>query len=88
MVVALALVLTAGLAGRAGPRARTGSRRPGPQALAAAEADAVDLLSYDYRHLDRDFARARSGLTGRFADDYATTTQTWSGPRRRRSRPW
>ena len=34
------------------------------------------MLTYDYRHLDRDFARARAGLTGGFADDYATTTQT------------
>ena len=44
-------------------------------ALAAAEAHAVDLLSYDHRHLDADFARAGKVLTGSFADDYARTTE-------------
>lgn len=44
------------------------------QALAAAQDRAVDVLSYDYRHLDRDFARARADLTGGFAKDYAATT--------------
>ncbi len=45
------------------------------QARAAAESSAVTLLSYDYRHLDRDFAAARKLLTGGFADDYASTTE-------------
>ena len=74
-LVTLVLVLTAGLlALRARGEDRVEQART--SALAAAEAHAVDLLSYDYRHLDRDFARAGKALTGSFADDYATTTKT------------
>jgi Mce-associated membrane protein len=73
-VLTLALVLTAGLVAlRARAADRTETARSAAEA--AAESDAVDLLSYDYRHLDRDFARARSHLTGRFVADYTTTTQ-------------
>jgi Mce-associated membrane protein len=73
-VLTLALVLTAGLVAlRARAADRTETGRAASQA--AAESDAVDLLSYDYRHLDRDFARARSHLTGKFVADYTTTTQ-------------
>lgn len=43
-------------------------------AQAAAEAAATAVLSYDYRRLDRDFARAQRLLTGQFAKDYAKTT--------------
>jgi Mce-associated membrane protein len=74
LVVAILLVTAGLLTVRA--RGADGVEQARTQATAAAEATAVDLLSYDYRHLDRDFARARSGLTGGFADDYATTTQT------------
>jgi Mce-associated membrane protein len=74
-LVAVALLLTAGLlAARARSEDRVEQARTA--ALAAAESHAVDLLSYDYRHLDRDFARAGRALTGSFADDYATTTET------------
>jgi Mce-associated membrane protein len=73
-VVTLALVLTAGLVAlRARSAARTETARTAAQT--AAESDVVDVLSYDYRHLDRDFARARSHLTGKFVADYTTTTQ-------------
>jgi Mce-associated membrane protein len=44
------------------------------QALAAGQRDAVTILSYDYRHLDADFAAARKVLTGSFARDYRATT--------------
>jgi Mce-associated membrane protein len=44
------------------------------QAQGAARNHVVDILSYDYRHLDADFARGRDALTGKFADDYAETT--------------
>jgi Mce-associated membrane protein len=44
------------------------------QASAAAQHDAVSILSYDYRHLDRDFAAARKALTGSFGRDYQATT--------------
>jgi Mce-associated membrane protein len=45
------------------------------QAQAAAEAHAVSVLSYDHRHLDRDFRRARAVLTGAFAEKYERTTE-------------
>lgn len=74
-VVVLALVLTAAtLMVKARGEART--ERARTEAVAAAESRTVDLLSYDYRHLDRDFARAEAGLTGRFAKDYAKTTES------------
>lgn len=74
-VVVVALVLTATLLTlRARGEDRTEQART--EAVAAAESRAVDLLSYDYRHLDRDFGRAAAGLTGGFADDYATTTES------------
>jgi Mce-associated membrane protein len=44
------------------------------QAQAAAVDHAVDILSYDYRHLDKDFATGRAALTGKFRGDYAETT--------------
>jgi Mce-associated membrane protein len=43
-------------------------------AVTSAQSKAVDLLSYDYRHLDRDFATARKALTGGFRADYQATT--------------
>jgi Mce-associated membrane protein len=74
-LVTLVLALTAGLlALRA--RGEDHVEQARTAALAAAEAHAVDLLSYDYRHLDRDFARAHKVLTGSFADDYAHTTES------------
>lgn len=38
------------------------------------------MLSYDYQHLDRDFARARGHLTGTFRDEYRKTTATVVAP--------
>ena len=79
VLVTLSLALTAGLlALRARGEDRVEQART--SALAAAEAHAVDLLSYDHRHLDRDFARARKILTGSFADDYTRTTESVVGP--------
>ncbi|KOG07108.1 hypothetical protein [Streptomyces viridochromogenes] len=49
-------------------------------AIAAARKAAPVVLSYDYRHLDRDFARARIHLTGDFRDEYGKTTKTVVGP--------
>src|SRR5947209_5226014 len=40
-------------------------------ALAAATTAAHDVLSYDYRTLDRDVARAKAETTGAFAQQYA-----------------
>ena len=74
-VVVLALVLTAAvLTLKARGESRTEQART--DAVAVAERRAVDLLSYDYRHLDRDFGRAAKGLTGQFAQDYARTTES------------
>jgi Mce-associated membrane protein len=50
------------------------------EALAAAQQAAPVVLSYDYRHLDRDFARARALLTGHFRDQYGRTTKTVVAP--------
>jgi Mce-associated membrane protein len=50
------------------------------QAMAAAHDHAEAILSYDYRHLDADFAAARSTLTGGFARDYKVTTTTLVRP--------
>jgi Mce-associated membrane protein len=68
------LVVTAGLLGtRANDQGAVDRARD--RALAAARTEAQAFLSYDYRTLDADFAKARGGLTGRFAGEYATTTQ-------------
>ncbi|MFF2205590.1 hypothetical protein [Streptomyces sp. NPDC058145] len=50
------------------------------EALAAARTAAPIVLSYDYRHLDRDFSRARALLTGHFRDQYGKTTQAVVAP--------
>ncbi|MBC2902258.1 hypothetical protein [Streptomyces cupreus] len=50
------------------------------EAMAAARKAAPVVLSYDYRHLDRDFARARALLTGKFAGEYRKTTTAVVGP--------
>ncbi|MCX9190545.1 hypothetical protein C3Y87_03765 [Carbonactinospora thermoautotrophica] len=43
------------------------------KALAAAEMHTPVLLSYDYRHLDQDLAKAQAVLTGDFKEKYAET---------------
>jgi Mce-associated membrane protein len=50
------------------------------EALAVARKAAPVVLSYDYKHLDRDFARARGHLTGKFRDEYRKTTATVVAP--------
>ncbi|MDT0572696.1 hypothetical protein RM704_35415 [Streptomyces sp. DSM 3412] len=54
------------------------------EALAAARKAAPVVLSYDYRHLDRDFARARTHLTGSFRAEYGRTTTKVVGPTARK----
>jgi Mce-associated membrane protein len=54
------------------------------EALAAARKAAPVVLSYDYRHLDRDFARARTHLTGSFRSEYGRTTTKVVGPTARK----
>lgn len=50
------------------------------EAMTAASKAAPEILSYDYHHLDKDFAKARSHLTGGFSDKYKNTTQKVVGP--------
>ncbi|MCX4460678.1 hypothetical protein OOK58_54050 [Streptomyces sp. NBC_01728] len=81
---ALCVLLLAGLVAATvlGWRYREGVRaeQARGQALAAARQAAPVVLSYDYRHLDRDFAAARARLTGHFRDEYRKTTTTVVGP--------
>lgn len=42
----------------------------GQAALDAARKDAVEVLSYNFRTVDDDLARAKSDLTGKFQDDF------------------
>jgi Mce-associated membrane protein len=73
LVLALTALAACGLvAYHARSEARVEAARG--QAVAAAQVSAVAILSYDYRHLDADFAAARKVLTGSFARDYVATT--------------
>ncbi|MEV6318433.1 hypothetical protein [Streptomyces sp. NPDC051776] len=54
------------------------------EALAAARKAAPEILSYDYRHLDRDFAAAKRHLTGPFREKYAKTTTSVVAPTAKR----
>jgi Mce-associated membrane protein len=65
--VAIGVVLLAGKASAASDR--NGART---DALGAAARIARDLLSYDYRTIDHDVARARAETTGTFARQYAS----------------
>lgn len=73
-----ALVATAVLGWQYRDGHRTESART--QALTAAQKAAPVVLSYDYRHLDKDFARARTHLTGGFHAEYGKTTKAVVGP--------
>src|ERR1700757_1535241 len=50
------------------------------RAIQAASDGAVDVLSYSYTALDRDFAKAKSHLTGDFLDYYTKFTEQFVGP--------
>jgi Mce-associated membrane protein len=78
LLAALAAVLVLALTGALtlvalGRRADAVEQARG-QALRAASAGAARILSYDYRHLDADFAAGRALTTGAIADQYASTT--------------
>nr|WP_107906883.1 hypothetical protein [Streptomyces chartreusis] len=73
-----ALVATAVLGWQYRDGHRTESART--QALTAAQKAAPVVLSYDYRHLDKDFASARTHLTGGFHAEYGKTTKAVVGP--------
>lgn len=80
----LGVLLVAGLVAVAvlGWQYRDGRRTEAArtEAVAAARKAAPIVLSYDYRHLDRDFAKARAHLTGDFRSEYGKTTKTVVGP--------
>ncbi|MDO0937667.1 hypothetical protein QQY66_40290 [Streptomyces sp. DG2A-72] len=84
LTVLVAVLLLAGLVAVAvlGQRYRAGEQaeQARVQALDAARKAAPVVLSYDHRHLDRDFAAAGDRLTGKFRDEYRKTTQTVVGP--------
>jgi len=80
-VVAAAMCLPASvgvvlLAGKASATADEDDARHG--ALEAAARIARDVLSYDYRTIDGDIARARAETTGEFARQYATAVDQLS----------
>jgi Mce-associated membrane protein len=60
------------LAGRTSADSKANAARSG--ALIAATKIARDILSYDYRTIDRDLARARADSTGAFAAQYAAAS--------------
>jgi Mce-associated membrane protein len=72
VAVLLAMVLVGWLALRL--REDSAATAARGQVLAAARVHAPVILSYDYRRLDRDFAKAQALLTGRFKEDYGRTT--------------
>ncbi|MFB7372000.1 hypothetical protein ACFC0D_19395 [Streptomyces sp. NPDC056222] len=78
ILVVLGVVATAMLGWKYREAERTAQARTA--ALTAAHKAAPTILSHDYRHLDRDFAAARSHLTGPFLDQYGKTTTTAVAP--------
>lgn len=79
-VVAVVAVLLSALAAAAATRrsddlsGSVGDRDAVAQALSAATEEVATVLSYDYRHLDQDFAKATAVLTPRFRKEYLATT--------------
>ncbi|MGW3147815.1 MULTISPECIES: hypothetical protein [Streptomyces] len=88
LTAVLCVLLLAGLIATAvlGWRYREGvkAEQARGKVLAAAQQAAPVVLSYDYRHLSRDFAAARARLTGHFRDEYRKTTTTVVGPTARK----
>ncbi|MFJ8532804.1 hypothetical protein [Streptomyces sp. NPDC093591] len=84
LTVVLGVLLVAGLIAVAVLGRQYGDARQSEsaraEALAAARKAAPVVLSYDYRHLDKDFAKARAHLTGAFREEYGKTTKTVVGP--------
>ncbi|GGX45462.1 hypothetical protein [Streptomyces chryseus] len=78
VLILLGLVATAALGLRYQEAGRTTEARTA--ALAAARKAAPVILSYDYRHLDRDFRTARAHLTTPFLDQYGKTTKAVVAP--------
>ena len=77
-VLAIAVLAVIVIGAILGLQYRNGTRTNDARtaAMAAAEKAAPVIFSYDYRHLDQDFAKAEAFLTGAFRDQYTKTTQT------------
>ena len=69
----VALLVASGLAAIS-TRDKQADAAAGTAALAAARTSAATILSYDYRHLDADFAAATALTTGSLRTDYQATT--------------
>ncbi|HCA87607.1 MAG TPA: hypothetical protein DEQ61_20330, partial [Streptomyces sp.] len=80
----LGLIVVAGLVGTAvlGQQYREAeqTREASGEALSAAREIAPVILSYDHRHLDRDFEAAGKHLTGSFSEEYGRTTSKVVAP--------
>jgi Mce-associated membrane protein len=74
LATSLVAVLAACVLASVTTRSQQADVRAGDTALAAARTDTARILSYDYRHLDADFAAATATTTGSFRTDYQTTT--------------
>jgi Mce-associated membrane protein len=74
LVALLVAALAVGAVLLAGQREHDDHAKAGQQALAAARSAAVAVLSYDYRHLDSDFAAARAFTAQPFTAQYQQTT--------------
>ncbi|WP_326819887.1 hypothetical protein [Streptosporangium sp. NBC_01756] len=55
-----------------------GDERAGQEALTAARLVAPDMLSYDYRTIEQDFARAAGYTTGSLTEHYRRLAADWA----------
>ena len=83
LVVLWALVVAVGAAAvwlnlAAGNSSATDTART--EGLAAARANAEQILAYDYRNLDKHFAAVKKRLTGKFSSEYARTSSQVVAP--------
>jgi Mce-associated membrane protein len=85
-VVALVAVVASVLGALAVQRqsARLAVAQARTEALAAARSEVATVLSYDYHHLNQDYARAKSVMTPAFRPQYDKTTASGVTPLARR----
>jgi len=76
VVLAVLAAVTVALAGLVASRVSAVNADEGPRGdiVGAATGAVASVLSYDYRHLDSDFARAQGLLTPKFRKQYDDTT--------------
>lgn len=78
IVLSIAILLFAGLAGAAGYGQYRGHQRDSAvrESTAAAKTAAQAIFSYDYRTFDASINKGKTFVTGPFAKEYAQTTST------------